>query len=98
MARLIDAEKVEEEINECVWDAYGSNEDEMGFAYSIARGIIENAPTVDAIPIEWIKEQINNYQTMIALLVYPLDPILVSGWDKAWIVLIERWQNGKAHQ
>ena len=54
--RLIDAEKVDEEINECVWDAYGSNEDEMAIAYSTARGIIEDAPTVEAIPVEWIEK------------------------------------------
>ena len=54
--RLIDADKVEDKINECVWDAYGSNEDEMAIAYSTARGIIEDAPTVDAVQVVRCKD------------------------------------------
>ena len=81
MARLIDAEKVEEKINECVWDAYGSNEDEMAIAYSTARGIIEDAPTVDAVPASFI-EKWKEGRTVVEKLI--ADKILMDWKVEQW--------------
>lgn len=57
--RLIDADKLKPSlIAELVCD--DGNDEEDIIAYKIET--IENAPTVEAIPIEWLKENYGNLQ------------------------------------
>ena len=54
--RLIDADKLE---TDTIYATH-LNHVECGYHYSYSEGIINEAPTVNAIPIEWIKNYIEN--------------------------------------
>ncbi len=60
MARLIDADKLE---TDTVYATH-LNHAESGYHYSYSEGAINEAPTVDAIPIEWLIEKYNNAETL----------------------------------
>ena len=60
MTRLIDADALKESIDEHVYLVHhGFNETEYGCTQYGIHQIIDDAPTIDAIPIEYMRSQID---------------------------------------
>lgn len=78
MTRLIDADKVAHEIDQL------SHAWEYGQAVDDCYEIVKSAPTVDAIPISYIEEQINDLEAEERW-----------GYSFALAILIETWNKEK---
>ena len=60
--RLIDADALEKKLHEFALDEWNQRATtSWSNAFLECEDIVYNAPTVEAIPIEWIKEWVNNY-------------------------------------
>lgn len=80
--RLIDADKLLEPGYTDMFDA------PIRFTM-LSRYAIENAPTVKAIPMEWIVKRINHYSDLI--LTYPNEKELLYSQTEL-ISLLEEWE------
>ena len=60
--------------------------------YSLS--FLENEPSVDAIPVEWIHQQIREQDKLEDLEWCETGERI--GWSTAWKILIERWHDDKA--
>lgn len=64
MSRLIDKDALEDAV-QCMINIMESHGVDM-MAASIPVAIIKGAPTVDAVPVEWLKERMQKPQTTCA--------------------------------
>lgn len=87
--RLIDAD---ETVRQLELEAYIYEQTES-HGYRYAQGLIEDQPTVEAIPIEWLKKQIEN-------LPYSHSWELGEEWKAKYatclMVLLEEWEKENA--
>ena len=85
--RLIDADEV-------LWKMVGAAIPQSaiyGKAFLIAKEELQNAPTVEAIPVEWLKKHLPNLDDYVLLKGYPmydeLQPLNMGydkGFDAGW--------------
>ncbi len=82
--RLIDADKIMKRL-----EAWNTNDPMDQALYRFALSRILEAPTVDAIPIEWIKRWVNSHSTYCYDYDYPEDEY--DGW---YVIrtMIEDWE------
>lgn len=79
--RLIDADKLE---TDTVYATH-LHHAESGYHYSYSEGVINEAPTVQAIPIEWIKEWSEAFYE-------GMNP---KGWKRVTDYMLEDWEEWK---
>lgn len=76
MARLIDADALKEEVEfqqEHMWP------EDLSFCIP---GMIDNAPTIPAIPVEWLEDRELDYRTTGDKLMSDAFAVVIDDWQK----------------
>lgn len=62
--RLVDADKQNELLERMI--PTDKTEHEIVFSFETIRNLIENSPTIEAIPVEWLREKMQSPQMTCA--------------------------------
>ncbi len=80
MSRIIDADALKDRLQEALEFQEKHDNYEGAELFEIAQDFVDEQPTIDAIPVEWLEEQRDK---------------LSEAWDEEWHEingLIEQWQ------